>query len=56
MTTNGSGIGEGRALKNVSSNIAQKLIEVKMLIYFRQPCFCQYLVTCWRYFEHLLKF
>jgi len=28
---NGLGIGEGRALKNVSSNIAQKLIEVQML-------------------------
>lgn len=44
IAANGLGIGEGRALKNVSSNIAQKLIEVQMLIYFRQPCFCQYLV------------
>jgi hypothetical protein len=32
-------------LKNVSLNIAQKLIEVQMFNYFRQPCFCQYLVS-----------
>lgn len=34
-------------LKTVSSNLAQKLIEVQMLMYFCQPPFWQYLVMCW---------
>jgi hypothetical protein len=51
MTTNVLGLGEGRALKNVSSNIAQKLIEVQMLNYFHQPCFCQTLVSCCPFFR-----
>jgi hypothetical protein len=41
MPYNGLRLGEGRALKTVSPNIAQMLIEVQMLNYFRLPCFCQ---------------
>lgn len=36
LSDSGLGIAEGEHLKNVRSNIAQKLIEVHQLIYFRQ--------------------
>ena len=41
LRVNGLRLGEGRALKTVSPNIAQMLIEVQMFNYFRLPCFCQ---------------
>jgi len=41
MTANVLRLGEVRALKTVSPNIAQLLIEVQMFNYFRLPCFCQ---------------
>jgi hypothetical protein len=48
VSGNGLRLGEGRALKTVSPNIVQMLIEVQMFNYFRQPCFCQTDVV-WRF-------
>jgi hypothetical protein len=45
LVFNGSGIGEGRVFENRQPHYAQMLIDVQMFNYFRQPCFCQYLVS-----------
>jgi len=44
---NGLRLGEGRALKTVSLNLAQMLIEAQILNYFHLPCFCQTDVSGW---------
>lgn len=54
LSDSGLGVAEGEHLKNVRSNIAQKLIEVHQLIYFRQLPFWAVFYLCVVFFA-LLK-